>query len=347
MNSGRAKPNDRRVLIKSFAVTLILLLSIGVQTSWMKEVSNPSSQIVSSPVEEYAPSYGGSWLDPWEFRQRHTIQSSLGSDPIPDYQIHITVHFGSGSSGASEHVYLNGYCEPDFSDIRFTDDDGITLLDHWRESSVSGDYATYWVEVKDDLGGGDQEVYIYYGNDQAATASDGDATFPFFDDFSFLDVGKWAVTEYGAGTETHSYDVSGGELHVHAESNSVSSGYRFDTIQTFANTDFHLTIKGRWANLDWSRGGGNFQTLELIDAESQSTGIIVRLRGSNWLTTFRYLDGSWTDLYQPEYSAGNTEFNCFVSDSTSFDMELTETLSLSYAGTVSGFHYPFSIRLWA
>jgi hypothetical protein len=85
-------------------------------------------------------------------------------------------------------------CRFDFGDIRFTRDDGVTLLDYWMESKVNGDWAVFWVEVPDDLSEEPVMIYIYYGNPDATSISNGTNTFPFFDDFEDdIYTDKWFV----------------------------------------------------------------------------------------------------------------------------------------------------------
>jgi len=90
-------------------------------------------------------------------------------------------------------VALNSHARTDFGDVRFTDDDGSTLLDHWMEEKVDSNYAIFWVEVTDDLSSQNQTIYIYYGKSDATTTSNGDNVFLFFDDFpgSSWDTNKW------------------------------------------------------------------------------------------------------------------------------------------------------------
>jgi hypothetical protein len=115
----------------------------------------------------------------WEYRKSHRINGSNGAGL--NYQIRITAHTGSGTdSGAS--VYLNSHAESDFSDVRFTSGNGDELLDYWCESVHSGNNATFWVEVGANLDN-DQDIYVYYGFDNALNASDGHATFDWFEDF--------------------------------------------------------------------------------------------------------------------------------------------------------------------
>jgi len=114
------------------------------------------------------------WLSGWNYRKSHVINSASGAGT--NYQIKIKVHYGSGSD-SGEDVYLNSKCRTDFGDIRFTDDDGTTLLDYWMETKVDSDYAIFWVEVKDDLSSSDVTIYIYYGKSGATTTSDIKKTF--------------------------------------------------------------------------------------------------------------------------------------------------------------------------
>lgn len=137
-------------------------------------------------------------LDPWyntdwEYRKSHVITNATGAGA--GYQINLTVHYGSGSDSGND-VYLDGNCETDFDDLRFTDDDGETLLDYWNETKVDSSQAFIWVEVQDDLSSENQTIYIYYGNSGASSISNGKTTFPIlFDDFpgSSLDLTVWTV----------------------------------------------------------------------------------------------------------------------------------------------------------
>jgi hypothetical protein len=162
---------------------------------------------------ESEPSDGLGWLSGWEFRKEHQIEGSAGAGT--NYQIRIAVHFGSGIDNG-EDVYCNGYCRPDFADIRFTDNDGSTILDHWQVPSVSSTEASFWVEIRDTLDH-NQSIYIYYGNPGAPDTSNGDETFTFFDDFEdSLDVQKWE-------TLNGSISTSNGNLVL--EGNSTTRGF--------------------------------------------------------------------------------------------------------------------------
>jgi hypothetical protein len=81
--------------------------------------------------------------------------------------------------------------KPNFDDIRFADADGSTLLSHWRESYTASTSAIFWVKVPS-VPSGAKTIYMYYGNPSATSASNGTATFDFFDDFSG-DLSKWTI----------------------------------------------------------------------------------------------------------------------------------------------------------
>jgi hypothetical protein len=146
------------------------------------------------------------WLSGWAYRKSHVINPASGAGT--NYQIRVTVHYGSGID-SGEHVYLNGKCRADFGDIRFTRSDGVTLLDYWMQEKMDSEYAVFWVEIADDLSSNPVTIYIYYGKSDATTTSSIDATFIFGDDFRLdttIDANKWTVS----GSPTISFDPVNG-----------------------------------------------------------------------------------------------------------------------------------------
>jgi hypothetical protein len=121
------------------------------------------------------------WLTGWGYRKSHVINYAADAGTL--YQKQITVHYGSGTD-SDKDVYLNSHSRTDFGDVRFTDDDGSTLLDYWMEEKVDSDYAIFWVEVADDLSTQAQVIYVYYGKSDATTTSNATNTFLFFEDFN-------------------------------------------------------------------------------------------------------------------------------------------------------------------
>ena len=121
---------------------------------------------------------GANWLSGWSFRKSHVINNAAGAGV--GYQVQITVYYGSGADSGS-NVYCSGLCQTNFGDVRFTASDGVTLLNYWIKSYVSGNNAIFWVQDTDNLTATTSTVYVYYGNPSAATTtSNGAAAFNMF-----------------------------------------------------------------------------------------------------------------------------------------------------------------------
>ena len=133
--------------------------------------------------------YDTSWG--WEYYQKGSVDSTSCCGNLSGYQVQLDLHYGSGSSNGRD-VYLNNGSNSDFSDVRFTEGDGTTLLGYWIEDYTENDSATVWVNFSTISTSG-TDFYIYYGNPNASPISDGDDTFIFFDDFDDgeIDTNKW------------------------------------------------------------------------------------------------------------------------------------------------------------
>jgi hypothetical protein len=134
--------------------------------------------------------------------------------------------------------------QTDFDDIRFTDDDGVTLLDYWLEVKIDSTSAVFWVEVKDYIQGNDfQPFYMYYGNDTVSTTSNGPHTFPFFDDFNddSINTTLW-YNWFTDGTSIESggiLSVEGGDEGTETQGGKVQFGtaYAYEYYVSFGNDD--------------------------------------------------------------------------------------------------------------
>lgn len=147
---------------------------------------------VFTPIPQVqATWYNSSWL----YRKSHVVNSA--SFASTNYQVKIVVVNGS-SSDSGNTVYIDNKTESDFGDIRFTDNDETTLLDYWIEETNSGDNATFWVEVADNLNSTSATIYVYYGASGQSTTSNGTNTFLYFEDFGGASLDSdWVV---GGGT---------------------------------------------------------------------------------------------------------------------------------------------------
>jgi hypothetical protein len=186
------------------------------------------------------------WLLGWGNRKSHVINPASGAGT--GYQVRIRAHYGSGTD-SGEDVYLNGKCRTDFGDVRFTRSDGTTLLDYWMAEKSIRSYALFWVEVSDDLSSNPATIYVYYGNPEATTTSNGDATFPFFDDFlgTSLDPNKWGSVDSGIV-----YSVGNSKLTVTDDTAShwdVKAGFHHSGVPS--QNGFEIRLKG----FSWLQSG--------------------------------------------------------------------------------------------
>jgi len=121
------------------------------------------------------------WLDGWAYKKAVTLSRASGA--VSDYQMKLLVGESSGATG--EDVDCNSHILSNFDDLRFTTDDGTTLLDYWIESitgSTPNRLATVWIEFGT-IGTGATTFYMYYGKTSAAAVSSGANTFIIYDDF--------------------------------------------------------------------------------------------------------------------------------------------------------------------
>ncbi len=146
------------------------------------------------------------WLTGYQYRKSLPINAGVSAGT--DYQIQVRVGESSGATGYDLHVEGHALNFP--NDVRFTDSDGTTNLGHWLESitgTTPNRTATYWVKVNANLNS-TQSILAYYSKSADTSASNGDNTFSFFDDFpgAAIDTSKWIIDNASG------WSVTGGEL---------------------------------------------------------------------------------------------------------------------------------------
>jgi len=114
----------------------------------------------------------------WEYQRPITI--TYTGTALTNYQVRVTLtDFNS--------TFYDRSAGTTGDDLRFsTDGSGGSEpdVDYWIENWSDGATSTVWIEVPSIPASGNTTVYMYYGNATASAASDGDATFTIFDDFS-------------------------------------------------------------------------------------------------------------------------------------------------------------------
>jgi len=123
------------------------------------------------------------YLANWSYRKAIVV-AHTDDGAQANYQLKLLVGESSGATG--EQVDCGGKVASDFDDLRFTADDGTTLLDYWIESITGASpngLATVWVEVPSIAAHPDDTtIYMYYGGTETAVTS-GANTFIVFDNF--------------------------------------------------------------------------------------------------------------------------------------------------------------------
>lgn len=253
----------------------------------------------------------GGWYDAsWSYRVPITINNPGAS--LADYQIKIDVIYDADM-------------QPDFDDVRFTQDDGTTELSYWRESYAESSSATFWVKVST-IPTGNSMIYMYYGNPAVASASSGDNTFIFYDSFE-VDLTKWAEINSGAGSATRVTNppAAHGNYSVKIEDTSIMDGYGIKAkfaSQSICVIEFYI----RLAQTD-------MRSVIKIKDSTGANGPTLRF---NKDSTIEYkVAGTWTDIDTLTYSADTWyEFKLTEIDSVddTYDIYLDGQLELNDAG---------------
>lgn len=253
------------------------------------------------------------WLSGWSYRKTHNITGNA-VDAGTNYQFIVNVEFGEGADSGNT-VYLGLQSQADFDDIRFTDDDGTTLLDYWRESYTASDSALFWVEVQDSIGISETiQFYIYYGRDSVNTTSNGDATFNLFSDFrQHMDLDSW--TRYSASDDfVKSEDI---ELVGIVDTVGKCEGFVYDGEYYYLST-FDSPLDEGWLY----QVNGDIEivrSLEVTDGTLSHTGGICLYDGYLYVPM---AEGAATQVYPSKlkrYHAETLSYVDTVATSAGFD----------------------------
>lgn len=105
------------------------------------------------------------WDRSWAFRNPVTINNIGNPNSLQNYQVKIDVNYDSSMF-------------PNFGDLRFVDNDNVTMLSYWIENYTPSAKATVWVKIPNIPANANITIYMFYGNPGAIPGSDFDATFP-------------------------------------------------------------------------------------------------------------------------------------------------------------------------
>lgn len=148
-------------------------------SSWFDDLDDGSGLSDRSGV---LVSGGKVWMDSWMYTREITVTNS--GDALTGYQLELNL---------TPQNFNYARADENGDDIRFRDVNG-KMLDYWLEEWNTSGASKIWVNVTN-IPNGNSEILMYYGNPYAAPASNGGATFEFFDDFegTSVDQTKWNV----------------------------------------------------------------------------------------------------------------------------------------------------------
>jgi hypothetical protein len=216
------------------------------------------------------------FLSGWKYRRPIMIDNSNNTNNLTNYQVLITVDTASLISA--------GKMRSDGGDIRFTDSDGVTLLNYWVESGINTSSTKIWVKIPSIPASSKKTIYLYYGNPSATSLSNGSNTFDDFDDFLTNTLSNYVQIDSGWSIDT----TPPGYL------KSPSSGQGFISKAKSLGRNYALRARVYLSSVDsglgfiWGTAGGS---------ESSVNGYIANYYPSTTISYLRkYVNGSLTNL---------------------------------------------------
>lgn len=258
----------------------VRLVSEPRSDAWMSaEYTNQASPSTFYSLSEFETNntltLTNSWYsEEWLYRTPITVTNE-NRHPLANFQVQITID--------TEALINADKMQNDCADIRITDTTG-KMLPYWIEENNPGcndEETLIWVNIPSIPTSG-TTLYLYYGNESATAASNGDDTFVFFDDFnSAFDNTKWS--------SNGSVSQSGGNLHI-----STGAVYTNNTITS--QPGYVNEAKAYWAN-----NSGTYSGLQIANVP----------RGTNSNS------GSYKLVYLMRNNGGGVNVAGFAADGTS------------------------------
>ncbi len=168
------------------------------------------------PKPQEAKADGASWYNSsWLYRKPVTVDNASGTSTLTNYQVQVSVTY-------------NSKMQSNFNDIRFTDSDGTTLLDHWLEASTSSVSAIFWVKVPSIAATSTKNIYMYYGNSDISSY-----------DYFKITIDSTAHTDYGLSYPvTYKFTIPSGSSGLKAYKRYSTSSPWTQITEKTANDSF-------------------------------------------------------------------------------------------------------------
>ncbi|MCX7778875.1 MAG: DUF2341 domain-containing protein [Patescibacteria group bacterium] len=221
------------------------------------------------------------FLENWKKRKAVIIDNTNSSETLTNFEINLLINY-------QPEMKL------DFSDLRFTDEDGQTLLNYGWEindeglaKKENGLFAEAVVRIPEIPANSRKKIYLYYGNQQAGSVANLEKTLTWFDHFD-----QMRMDDY----DFNDVDWLTSESKIQIGVNSV--GWLKPKIE----------IKNFWLKSKMSRGGPNGSTfLYWRYLDDQENSWQIHSGSTNWLygwtpwgvplATWGYMKGrAWYEL---------------------------------------------------
>jgi hypothetical protein len=195
------------------------------------------------------------WLNGWNFRQPIIIKRNQDLN-------------SNRAIVKIEMNYQNGMQE-NFSDLRFTDQDGVSLFNYHLGEREDGQFGRFFVKVPFSEGSSEKLIYSYWGNPSATNESNPYLTFDWYDDFTTKTNNKYEII-----SGDFEWDTPLGLLRSKSSNGNEPA---IISLKDFTAKDFIL--EGRMASGYWEgasilkyrfQNDDNFWQLVIVNNEGQN-----------------------------------------------------------------------------
>ena len=274
------------------------------------------------------------WNSGYDYRKSVNITETSGQD-LNNHQVKLEVN--------TADLISEGDLQESCKDLRFVGSDDSTSLDYWLESGCNTDSTTLWIELPQISANSEKRIYMYYGDSEASSASDGESTFPVFDGFNdgSLD-DQW--TDYNSGdvlTESNGrLEITTGN--VYSASKDVSQPgtvveAKLKYTSSIAGDHSGLMIADS-GNMEGSNSNSNANILFISDDEQ---GTVSTWAGNGETTSYNICSGvsAFTATQGEDYIYGLADTGTEIKTYMNYDNKV------SCAGDLTSQHSDFVIGL--
>lgn len=259
--------------------------------------------------------YSGSW----EYRKKITFNNSSQAENLTDFPVLVKLD--------STRIDYN-YTQNAGQDIRFTDSDGVTLINYEIEKWDETGSSFVWVRVPQiDASSSTDYIYIYYGN---SLATDGQSTTSVWT--SNYKLVQHLAESSGTGINDSTSNNNDGTKRSGTEPNSITTGQiggaqNFDGSNDYigaTDTGFPTSANDRSVSL-WfnpttynaacpiftygTEGGG--KRFEV--GTRTTTWLVIAVNGAAYGTTDTPNAGQWTHVVFTFTGANNSDFKMYIN----------------------------------